>query len=864
MGAVHEEYERYMQWLRVQDASEDVRRIAKIVKSNLDALIPTVSNGGQRPNMLTPMLRRDLAGATDVIEGPRDAVQPPPIEWTRLRELKIGPFRGFRREEEFSLSSDIVLFQGPNGSGKSSVCEALEYALLGYVEEATAKRIDNLDDYFRNIYEGEFVPPQLFAEGGAHGVAVVPNAELLRFCIIEKNRIEGFARVAARTPAQAGLLIAALFGLDGFNTFVANFTATLTNLRLATPRKDELTLRRAALATSQQVVDGDAEALRALDEEQEAIAIAFEAGLTFTQLSDRLGLNGEQGRLQLITTALQEQVPAQSGVTVSMLGSARKTLKLKLLELERCVSQLQERAGEVSYKALYGAVRDLHAINPDSCPACATPLGQVTRDPFVRADQGLALLDDLAKLEEERDRLGRECDQLSSRIHTKIASAHATLPFESAVLGPLRDWAQQDNPQPAWVNDLLSKERWLGLLRHVQKIEAIDRENRDRLAQRVDLQAEQQRLTEVKELVDEVRIRRQLYEAQVVAAQADIDGFEAANADLIQDVAAESESRVLELRIQDGYERFVESIKLYRDGLPEGLLADLNELTREIYNSFNGDDHPDDLLASLTLPSRGGERIQVAFVGAPNQQLDALSILSEGHLRCLGLAIMLAKNIKLGLPLLVFDDAVNAIDFDHRQGIRDTLFGDARIRAKQMIITCHSNEFITQVQNGLAQGVSKLYVLRHHDGDHQPRVANGTDRHYLRRAIERLENNDERQALASSRQALENLGAKTWKSLTNRDSELGHLNIVLRGPTGEPELRSIVEGLSRSIARGIEQGRLVGDAWTQRQAALNDLLQVPWRYLNKGTHDGDGEDFEVRIVERIVGAIGRLSATFPG
>ena len=71
MGAVHDEYLRYMQWLGATDESADVKRIARIVHDNLDALIPTVSNGGQRATALTPLLRRDLEKTPDVIEPAR-------------------------------------------------------------------------------------------------------------------------------------------------------------------------------------------------------------------------------------------------------------------------------------------------------------------------------------------------------------------------------------------------------------------------------------------------------------------------------------------------------------------------------------------------------------------------------------------------------------------------------------------------------------------------------------------------------------------------------------------------------------------------------------------------------------------------
>lgn len=97
------------------------------------------------------------------------------------------------------MSKNIVLFLGPNGSGKSSFCEAIGFALLGYVEEATAKRIEGLDGYFNNFHAGENVAPRLCSTGADDGVLVEPNPELLRFPIIEKNRTEGFARLAARS-----------------------------------------------------------------------------------------------------------------------------------------------------------------------------------------------------------------------------------------------------------------------------------------------------------------------------------------------------------------------------------------------------------------------------------------------------------------------------------------------------------------------------------------------------------------------------------------------------------------------------------------------------------------------------------------
>ncbi|WP_180993734.1 AAA family ATPase [Aeromonas veronii] len=102
-------------------------------------------------------------------------------EWSfqRLHSMRLGPFRGFRNQVEFELNQQLTLVYGPNGSGKSSLCEALEYALLGAVDEAEAKRIQ-LPTYLRNIHEGRFVAPEL------QGSLTIPSyergvARLLRY-----------------------------------------------------------------------------------------------------------------------------------------------------------------------------------------------------------------------------------------------------------------------------------------------------------------------------------------------------------------------------------------------------------------------------------------------------------------------------------------------------------------------------------------------------------------------------------------------------------------------------------------------------------------------------------------------------------
>lgn len=867
MTAVHDEYGRFLRWLAGRDDAANARQVANVVHQHLDTLIPTVSNGGRRTIVLTPILRQHLPTALDAIEVVEREQATTPLPWTRLKSLKLGPFRGFRRAEEFDLSKDIVLIQGPNGSGKSSLCEALELALLGSVEEAAVKRIDNADAYFHNIHERRHVRPELLAQGGRDGIAVTPNAEVLRFAVIEKNRIEGFARLAARTPAQAGPLIGSLLGLDAFNSFVGHFSQSLDNqLSFLTPRKDELTNKNAELGAARDSIDAWPQLQAGFNVEQEQIASNFESGLTFSQLLERLGLNGEPGHLQALKAEIFEEIPAQVGLTVAQFSQLRRQLRTHHRKIMEAQGRLEARAGEVSFRSLYAEVRNLQADHPGECPACLTSLDRVAVDPYQRAEQGLGLLHDLAELEEQRAQHERGWEQVFGRLQATVESALAE-PSDDADLAPWRTWIAELQQIGAPAQIMPSANDWSALLRQVRELETQDRTNRARQERRQPIREEIERLEAVKALVDEFRLRRAYHERKTAEDRAKIDGFAEANAQLIAEELIERQKVEAERSIQAVYTQFLATITRYRDELPSGLLAHLNDTARDLYNSFNVDDHEHDLLAALSLPEQGGERIWIEFTGSLGQRRDALAVLSEGHLRCLGLAILLAKNIHLGLPLVIFDDAVNAIDHDHRRAIRDTLFQNEILRDKQIIMTCHSPEFITQLQNDLGARQSLLYVLDHHSGDHQPRVRNGSERSYLIRAHERLDDGDPRQALASSRQALENFTARTWRSLANRDEALARLTLVLRGPKSEPELRDFIQKLSVAVRQGVDQGRLVGSDWSARRDAFDDLLQVPetnmaWRYLNKGTHDGEIEDPEIRIVRQVIAALDRLSATF--
>ncbi|SKB27847.1 hypothetical protein [Luteibacter sp. 22Crub2.1] len=183
---------------------------------------------------------------------------------------------------------------GPSGSGKSSLCEALEFALLGSVQEEDERSVRR---YLDNVHEGRHVLPRLICEVNGKEHEMFPDEELHRFIIVERNRIEGFARMGARSSSAATKMLAMLFGIAPFNDFVSNFGASLeTYLDLALPKATELKLKQAGTVEDQFKIASVKEAHEGFDERRGRVVEGFEPGLSYADLRAKIGTKEAPGR----------------------------------------------------------------------------------------------------------------------------------------------------------------------------------------------------------------------------------------------------------------------------------------------------------------------------------------------------------------------------------------------------------------------------------------------------------------------------------------------------------------------------------------------------------------------------------------
>lgn len=865
---VKEEYLRFLQTLNNDKVSDDVRKIANLIFRYIEVLIPLSTNKGIRIKKTVELAQTDWKSINPEIQPERDYIAKQESPISKIKKLSVGPFRGFKEQDSFDLFSEIVLIYGPNGTGKSSFCEALEYALLGNVNEAESKRFRNQNDYFKNAHVKKFEEPILIgANQRGDDIPIVADEQLYRFCFIEKNRIDNFSRIAAQSPAKQSELISTLFGLESFTEFVHNFVESMNKyIDLEGVKANELNLKKQDLIVyKQQLETIIPEELRKLDEEENDLANEFQVNSSFHQIVfDINGSEDKKGLIALLEDEVHESIGIRSNLTLSNLRNLQKVINTDISNLKIMKQEMENASQQISFKKLYEAVILVQENSAERCPTCLTPLAQTTINPFTYAESELKKLHHLGELQASYQKLEESIRSSMKKILQILDSCCSIFSKNNQLL--TFQIVEEDISIEWWnfIHQELSNglTAWDNLEHQVKNLEDMDKQIIDAEKNRTEKQNELKRLRSFAEKILKFQTRRETINNTKKKAELAIAEFEIENIQLIADVETEKSAVAQNHIIANAYTSFVNELNAYSNNLPNKLVADLGEIVVQLYNSFNRNDIESEQLAVIRLPILQNQRLEIAFKNNSDVFYDALHVLSEGHIRCIGLAILMAKNINASCPFLIFDDPVNAIDDDHRESIRRTMFEDSYLINKQIILACHGEEFFKDIQNLLpvekAKAIRTVSFLPHHDQnicvDHKC-----SPRNYIIAASTHIEKNEKRDALDKSRKALESLVKnKVWQYVNKYGD--GNLSLKLRSATAPIELRNLTEQLKSKILKEDFSD-------SEKNAVLLPLEMLlgvdggsrEWRYLNKGTHEeADRTEFDGQIVKEIVIALEQL------
>lgn len=623
-----------------------------------------------------------------------------------LAFLQVKNFRGFGElssddKGSFLRFSKVKnIFYAPNGGGKSSLCEALEYGTTGHIKEAD-RRKTKVKNY---IARGE--SKMSLSLMGRDKLPISRNLTWTS-CFIDHNRLHEFSLLGSKdTGSPESDVIATLFGLGELQDVVARFVKPASfNLDLFLRQdqkqaminidKNKANLIEERRSLTQKILELNDNVCAQLNLSTDQLDAVREKFLRLTKLIELKIRRAEQLKLANTPTIISMAQIRRAG------GIASRLLRIK----SRIESAFLENVAGVNYRAIYEALVAIEStIEGDVCPACSTPLSNVTENPFVKARRELQALGMLEQLKNAQQRNVQRIVKLAVHISTVLAGldtysrlgVSCSLRMDGLKLADADFQIATDRPKSAeqvlhhFTQLLIVDSEGLATYHNACLLKNKEIEERDAQIKRLDEEVINLKKTEdairglftdKKALLrDKVSMGKKI--SELLVQQAEYQKLEASN--------TQFNSFIKQLQLEYG--------NLYRDLLDFKLslesvrITGIEKKATDYYKKINEHDDEHERIEAINF-IKIGESYRIKLSDNLGKYHDAFSILSEGHLRALGLSLLLAMAEKNNFPLIVFDDVVNAIDSDHRSNIIDLLFTDPYLRRTQMVITTHDRLF---------------------------------------------------------------------------------------------------------------------------------------------------------------------------
>jgi len=484
---------------------------------------------------------------------------------------------------------------------------------------------------------------------------------------------------------------------------------------------------------------------------------------------------------------------------------------------------------------LYKAINNV--AEKDKCPACQTPLGCAVVNPFENAKTELKKFNKIEETKASVKQNASSVAQMYERILNIISSIDKTGLFPSIDFNILVNKHLQKTEVEIMDSNVMviygELKKVESLLRDPEEIksdiiaynvaaQSCNKVFDDKLLEAQDLQAKLvQRHSDFVAKAEVIReLKNQLHEIEISSKE------------LKRKAEQEEQDIEFNKKMITAYNSLVGRLRAYVLELPVQMAGNLSEKIRDYYNQINEDDADFELIEELRIPVAPSEKIIIKMHDGAEQ--DALQILSEGHVKILGLAILLAKAVYEKSKFLIFDDIVNSIDDDHRDGVARLLITNRDFTDMQMILTCHGELFVSKLEDYVTdkRDMARYMFLPADSLEERGVFIKYQDSSIpLKTAREKYEEGNLKDSAAKCRQAVECITGKLWKKLSGYVN--GGISVCIRSLNSGPDLYSITTSLYGATKKGFEgMEDIHSDLGTLKDNSM-------WSVLNKGTHIDD-------------------------
>lgn len=856
------EFEKWINTLDTGELTEYEITLINSILDNYELIASCGTAGGVRTKNISKIIGT-LGNKTQKVLRTNGITKNVNRTVSKIAELKVERFRGFGTQQEFRFDKQYTFFHGPNGSGKTSFCEALEYSLLGSIEEATTRCIPT-EKYIIHAGEKKAVKPSLkcIYDNGETDECIA-DFEKYRFSFIEKNRINKFSHIGAANAKSQTERIAALFGLSEFQEFIKGFSAEIDKkyIKIESNKEEIYNKEKARIEEVKKYLEEIKSVSDIPKTELEKIIVSInDSKVSDAESAIRYFEDQENGVIVRLTKEMRDNY--------ILLIDEKQFVELKsecvefvdaYKKIEQANSDILSDVRSLNLKDLYDAVLKLEEKEQiKNCPLCLTPFSQVKTNPFehakdevtkfVKIEEAKYIIEEnVKKVIEKYNKIKRlitvnevkeilnELDYIKFQKEVLLANEVENLTLE----------VRKIEEEIEKVLIILENEDSINfqVKMHNEKAKQINKSYEDKLS---NARATDKKLVELKAKLETAELTEIKWKKDLNESLPKLET-------LRKEISDEKVEIDYNKNMVQAYREMVKKLNEYIATLPIKMSENLSDKAKEYYNYINDGDADFEIIEEVRLPISANEKIMIKMKDGAEQ--DALQILSEGHVKILGLAILLAKAKVKNATFLIFDDIVNAIDDEHREGIAKLLIANKDFENVQMILTCHGEIFVSFLEDYVEdkKTMTRYMFLPADSLNERGIVIKYQDSTVpLKVAREKYVEGDMRDSLAKSRQAVECISGKLWNRII---SSSDGISIKLRKLNGKPDLYNVICALKKAT----NESKIEGISEIHQD--LERLLENKrWILLNKGTHiDNEIPEFSRHQVKELLELLEKLA-----
>lgn len=626
-----------------------------------------------------------------------------------IKYIQILNFRGFgslHSEDKgtyIQLNRNKTIFFAPNGGGKTSLCEAFEYKLTGDIRERV-KRDIRLDKYIKRQGKN----PEIRIKFNTDAEKVEKDVyQYFQQCFIEKNRLQEFGFLGSKdTKVKENDVMAILLGLDELDNFISSLVLP-TSLKLdeykrETIAKDIQQIKERIQNNEKQIKALQIELARIKERNQGIIKDELDIESIKQQLEikneEKMKLNDEISQFRKVNIENHQE---------SIMDLVER-INSKLRVYEEFKVCLMEKINELDFSDFYSALLKAKSyVSNDLCPACDTPINKVSNNPFKKAEDELLKLKDVQGIQSEFESVE---NNLINQFIFRAQNELQVYMKNSQII--IKDECEELTQSIKEALDILkesqSKENKILFLKKTTL--AIQKNHSDFHNYEEKLQQFIQKINQKNEVMQEYERKLKIID-ELIARLSELFGTYTTITNQVVNLEKENKkfTKIIESKheefskeqqyneflknVETSYGHFWKDINDYKVDLEREHLLDIENDVLKYYREINKHDDKSELVENIRFTLEDEKYHILLNLHGQAEPINAFYCLSEGHMRSLGLSIMLAVAEKKKLPFLFFDDVVNAIDSDHRANIISLIFENDYLNSIQLIITTHDRLF---------------------------------------------------------------------------------------------------------------------------------------------------------------------------